>query len=499
MSGHVLVAGAGPSGLVVASELALAGVDVTVLERRTEPVQSRAGTVLPRVLELLDARGMVQQFLDRARAIRPNPLFTTHMWAGMRPVHWDHLESRYGYRLILPQNVTEELLTAHALGLGVTIRRGATVTDVAQDGCGVRVTLADEQGTTEVVEGSYLVGCDGGRSTVRRQIGVDFVGHGATFTGIVADVVLEDPWPQGRRIADNDRGWLAALAFGPDTVRFNLVHAERRRADPAEPVTAEEVRTCVSEILEEEVSFREVGWASRFSDATRIASSFGHGRVFLVGESTRVHYPASGVGMNFCIQDAFNLGWKLAAVVNGHAGPDLLSTYESERRPVTEALLRSVAAQCAVQFSFTAEGIAFKRWFESTVMPVPEVDRRLALELNGLTEPYPGPPGSHPMTGQRLPHLELQLPEGIVAVADLLHSQRFLAVDLTGDGRLEGLRYLSAPVDVVTAVPVRRPEALRSATSLLVRPDSYLAWVGQGGDDGPPVRAEIARWMEHAR
>ena len=499
MPQNVIVVGAGPSGLVVAAELARSGVEVTVFERRADPVQSRAGTILPRVLELFDARGLAQDFIDRAREIRPNPLFRTHMWAGMKPIEWRHLDSRYGYRLIVPQNVTEELLLKQALDAGVSVLHGHTVEHVAQNDSGVEISAVDADGHRVTATGGYLVGCDGGRSLVREQAGIGFSGHGATFTGIVADIVMDNPWPEGRRILDNDRGWLASFPFGEGVTRFNLVHADRMHADPAEPVTLEEVRTCLSEILEADLDFAELRWASRFSDATRIADRFADGRILLVGESVRIHYPASGVGMNFCIQDAFNLGWKLAAVVNGHASPALLDTYESERRPVAEALLRSVAAQCSVQFAFTPEAVAFKRWFEATLMPMPEVNRRLALELNGLAEPYPSPAGADTMTGQRAPDLEIQRTDGIATISELLRTQHLLVLDLTGDGRLSELAYDSAPVDVVSGVPIRLPESLRSASTLLVRPDAYLAWVGHGEQDTATVRGEIARWLDHAR
>ncbi|MGW3149522.1 FAD-dependent monooxygenase [Streptomyces sp. NPDC001177] len=499
MTQNVLVVGGGPSGLVVASELALAGVDVTVLERRTEPVQSRAGTILPRVLELLDTRGLARDFIDRARTIRHNPLFRTHMWAGMKPVQWAHLESRYGYRLILPQNVTEELLAKHAVDVGVTIVRGVTVETVTQHESGVEARFIDGDGVRSTATAAYLVGCDGGRSLVREQTGIEFAGHGPTFTGVVADVLIDNPWPEGRRIVDNERGWLASFPFGSGTTRFNFVHADRMHADPSEPVTVEEVRTCLREILEFDLEFADLRWASRFTDTTRLASQFSQDRVFLVGESTRIHYPASGVGMNFCIQDAFNLGWKLAAVVNGHASPALLSTFEAERRPVAEALLRSVAAQCAVQFSFSPEAVTFKRWFESTLMPIPEVNRLLALELNGLTERYPSEPGAHPMVGHRVPDLEIQMADGVVTIGELLRNQRFVVLDLTGDDRLSDLIYRSAPVDIVSGVPMRLPEGLQTAATLLVRPDAYVAWVGHDGHGEQAVHNEIERWLEFAQ
>lgn len=492
----VVVVGGGPSGLVVASELALAGVEVVVIERRTDVVQSRAGTILPRVLELLDFRGLAQRFIDASAEIVANPLFRSHMWAGMKPVHWKHLDSRHGYRLVLPQNRTEELLVRHAEEAGVRFLRGCTVTDVVQDDSGVVIGFTDEKGEAAQVRGAYAVGCDGGRSVVREKSGIAFEGHPPTFTGIVADVIMDESWPKGRRIVGNDRGWLATFPFGEGITRFNLVHAERMHAGVSEEVTAEEVRRCLREILETDLTFERLHWASRFSDNTRIADRFASGRVFLVGESSRIHYPASGVGMNFCIQDAFNLGWKLAAVVNGHAAPRLLATYESERRPIAEALLRGVAAQCALQFSFTPDGMAVKEWFESTILPIPEVNRRLALELNGLATPYPSSIEAGPLAGHRLPDVEFQLADRLVTAAELLRAQRMLALDLTGGDRFDGLSYEKAPVTVRAAVPVRAPEPLATATAVLVRPDGYVAWSSDRQDVGPAdLRREVERWL----
>jgi 2-polyprenyl-6-methoxyphenol hydroxylase-like FAD-dependent oxidoreductase len=498
----VIVVGGGPSGLTVAGELARAGVRVCVLERRLTGVQSRAGTILPRVLELLDARGLAERFIDRARLIRDNPFVPVHIWGGMQPVHWRHLDTRFPHRLILQQSTTEELLTEDCLELGVRFVRGATVNGVEQDAGGVRVTAETDDGSLTTMTARYLVGADGGRSAVRKALGIGFPGHDATFTGIVADVAMAAPWPEVRKMTDNERGWVNAFPFGggdDPVLRFNIVHADSRRIDKSEPVPDEEVYRVLREILEMDLDFGEVRWASRYTDAMRLASHFSRGRAFLVGESTRIHYPASGVGMNFCIQDAFNLGWKLAAVVHGHASPALLDTYESERRPVAEALLGSVAAQCAVQFDFSPGGITFRRMFQRDLMPMPEVNRRLGLELNGLTTTYATPGSGHPLAGSPVPDVELHTREGLVRVGELLRGMEFLLIDCTGDDRFAAVKYPEAPVRAVSGVPSLCPPALKGVGALLVRPDGYVAWAQNGPGDVMQARQAIEHYLDLAR
>lgn len=496
----VIVVGAGPSGLTVAGELAMAGAKVLVVERRTGPVESRAGTILPRVLELLDARGLAGQFIERARKIRANPLFQVHIWAGMQPVQWSHLESRFGYRLILPQNVTEELLLAHARALGADVRHGCAVRDIRQGSDGVELDFADADGTARTCSGRYVVGADGARSIVRKAAGVAFEGRDATFTGIVADIELTHPWPEGRRMRDNEMGWVTSFPFGEDipVTRFNMVHRDRRHAPMDEPVTTEEVRLCLRDIFGEEIAFDRVRWTSRFGDTLRLASRFREGRIMLVGEATRIHYPSSGVGMNFCIQDAFNLGWKLAAVVNGHADEMLLDSFEAERRPVALALLESVKAQCAIQFNFTSEGIAFKRMFQATMMPFPEVNRALALQLNGLSFPYPLPEGSHQLTGERVPDVDLTIAGGKARIGELLREQKFLLIDLTGEDSYRAIDVGRTPVRALSGVPVLVPPSMRGVRSLLVRPDAYVAWADAGPPSIDAARVEIGRWLRIA-
>lgn len=499
MDTDVVVVGGGPSGLATAAELALQGARVVVLERRTGPVQSRAGTILPRVLELFDSRGYADRFIDRARAIRSNPFLLFHIWAGMQPVHWRNTESAFPFRLILPQHITEDELNRIALGSGVEVLSGHTVTGLEQDAAGVTVFSDVEGGETKQISARYVVGADGGRSAVRKFAGIGFPGHDGSFTGIIADLPVNMNWPQGRAMTDNEFGWGASFPFGEDgtSTRFNFVHVESRSSGKDEPVTVEEVRRCLKDIWGLEPAFDHLLWASRYSDAMRCADRFHVGRTFLVGESARIHYPASGVGMNFCLQDAFNLGWKLGRVVTGQSPESILDTYEVERRPVVERLLESVRAQCAVQFDFSREGIAFRRMFERDLLPSPDLNRELGLQLNGVSQPYPTAADEHPASGRPLPSLRLQTPKHSIWVPELLRDGTFLLLDLTGDDQFSEIDVPG--VSVHSGVLPEVPKQLRDVTALLVRPDGYIHWVSTNTPPGADeARQRISEWVEDA-
>jgi 2-polyprenyl-6-methoxyphenol hydroxylase-like FAD-dependent oxidoreductase len=333
MQWDVIVAGGGPSGLTLAAELAGSGARTLVLERRQGGVQSRAGTVLPRLLELFDARGIAERFIERTREIAAYPFRPTHIWAGFTPIEWRHLETRFGFTLGLPQNHTEDILRQWAGDSGAEIRHGTALQAFREDGDGVRVEALDASGESHTLRARYLIGADGGRSTVRERGGFAFEGHAGTFRGLAVDAELEAPWPGGRTGADNEMGWVRGYAFGEGITRFNIVHRDRRHAAKDEPVTLEEAKQCLRDVLGSDYGIEGFRWASRFDDQMRAVPRLRQGRVFLVGESARIHYPASGVGMNFCLQDAFNLGWKLANVVTGVADEATLDSYDAERRP----------------------------------------------------------------------------------------------------------------------------------------------------------------------
>ena len=498
MDWDVVVAGGGPSGLTVAAEIAALGARVLVVERRTEGVQSRAGTVLPRVLELLDARGIAERFVARTKDIAPYPLRPSHIWAGFHPIRWEHYGSRFGFTLGLPQNHTEELLWQWAKECGVQFLRGSEVETFRQDSQGVQVDIVDAAGVRNTLSARYLVGADGGRSSVRKAAGIPFEGTPGTFRGIVIDTELEAPWPGGRINVDNEMGWVRGYVFGEGITRFNIVHRDRRHAPKDEPVTLEEALQCIRDVHGTDYGIRAYRWASRFDDQMRCVPRLREGRVFLVGEAARIHYPASGVGMNFCLQDAFNLGWKLGLVLRGQASEAILDSYETERMPVMQDLLRSVAAQCALQFNFEPEGVALKRHMAETLIPLPDVQRRLVHELCGLLRPYPGLTCTHPLTGQHAPDLDLVRPDGSVTrLTQLLRERHFVLLDLEADQRGINLPdFGDLPLIHVKARTARPPASLLGAKHMLIRPDAYVAWAGDAGTDGAPLLAEAARWIK---
>lgn len=493
----VVVVGGGPSGLTVAAEVARTGASVLVLEKRAQDPVPRAGTILPRPLELFDTRGIADKFIRRTCEVNPHPFQTWHIWAGMHPVQWASRDSRFDFTLFLSQHESELILRDWAVSTGIDLRHQCEVHAVDDQGERVQVGWRDAEGQDHTVTARYVIGADGGRSATRKLTGIAFNGRPSTFTGVIATAKMDFPWQGGLRVAHNENGWVACNPFGKGLTRFTMVHAEGRNAKQGDPVTPEEISAQVSEILGEPVEVKELAAASRYGDAQFMAEDFRKGRVFLVGEAARIHYPASGVGMNYCIQDAFNLGWKLGAVINGQAAEELLDTYDSERRPICEDLLRTVDSQVSIQFNFSKEGLAFLNRFQKHFITQPDVTAQLQKELNGLESAYPSPAGSHSSVGHPVPDFDLLLRDGSsTRVYELLREHPFLVLDLSGTGMLRDLSFDGLPVGVLEAHPARRPEALQGVTAVVIRPDSYVGWATtESGVEGEQVRTEIERLL----
>jgi 3-(3-hydroxy-phenyl)propionate hydroxylase len=472
----VVIAGGGPTGLMLAGELALAGVDAVVVERRPDQqlVGSRARGLHARTIEVLDQRGIADRFLAEGRPAQ------VQSFAGVR-LDIDDFPSRHPYGLALAQGDFERILAAWVDELGVPIARGREVSALSQDEGGVDVVLADGG----AFRAAFLVGCDGGRSVVRKAAGIEFPGWDPTVSSLIAEAeVREEPEP-GIRHDENGTQAVALLEDG----RVGVVVTQRDAGQSEEP-TLQDLSDALVAIWGTDFGVHSPSWISRFTDMTRQATSYRAGRVLLAGDAAHVHYPVGGQGLNLGVQDAVNLGWKLAQVVHDTSPDRLLDTYGAERHPVGARVLRVTMAQTALTRS--EPRIDAVRDTLADLLTIDEARTRVAGMISGLDIRYDLGAG-HPLLGRRMPDLELVTADGPVRVFALLHEARPVLLDL-GLGltreadRVPLLRATSGgpwELPVVGAVP--------APAAVLVRPDGHVAWVGDGTDAG--LEDALATWF----
>ena len=470
-STDVIVIGAGPTGLALACEVALSGARCRVLERRaTQPNITRAFAVHARTLELLDARGLADDLVARGvvvEELQPAPGATIDL---------STLETRFPMVLIAPQSATETLLEQRARELGVEIERGADVTGLHQDAGGVRMTLAD--GRSESAR--YVVGCDGAHSTVRRLIGVDFVGHQYETHILLADVRLADPPERAMFATTSAEGAVIVVPFGGGWFRAIAWDRRREQVPLDVPLPVDEMRDAFRRIAGTDFGMGEQRWSSRFLSERRQARSYRVGRVFLAGDAAHVHSPLGGQGMNTGIQDAMNLGWRLGGAVAGRVA--LLDGYEVERHPVGESVLELTDAFNKLVLGRSALRRAIQTRLIRFIVRFPPARARVAGRMTGLAIGYPRARGDNPWVGRRMP--DVAGPNG--RLYEVLREGRFVLVDATPDGTAAA----GAPV---RALRTAATAGLPAAT--LVRPDGYVAWAGSAGPDlAGHARAAVARW-----
>jgi 2-polyprenyl-6-methoxyphenol hydroxylase-like FAD-dependent oxidoreductase len=469
---QVVIAGAGSTGLMLAGELALAGADVAVIERRTshDLVGSRAGGLTPRTIEVLDQRGIADRFLAEGTVGQNGH------YAGLF-FDVSDLPTRHNYGLALLQYRVETILADWIAELGVPVHYGREVTTFTQDDSGVTATVSD--GTT--LRAGYLVGCDGGRSAIRKAAGIAFPGWEPSTSCLVADVDMEDEPPWGLH---RQGGFHSFFAFeGEDTVRVMVT--EPSVGNTAEPTLAD-LRKALTALRGTDYGLRSATWISRFTDATRQAASYRAGRILLAGDAAHIHFPIGGQGLNTGIQDAVNLGWKLAHVVNGISGEQLLDTYHAERHSVAARVLHNTMAQTAL--SGPGERIDALRDTVAELLTMDEARTRIAAMMCGLDIRYDLGEG-HSLLGRRIPDLDLQTPSGPARLFTLLHRGHGVLLKFGGQAWDFDITAWSGRVssfDVrcrgVWELPVIGEVAAPNA--VLVRPDGYAAWVGDGSAFG---------------
>lgn len=480
----VVIAGGGPTGLMLAAELALARVDVAVVERRaSQDLESnRAGGLHARTIEALDQRGVAERFLSQGQ---------TAQVAGFALIPLDirDFPSRHPYGLALWQRHIERILSEWVAELPVTFYRGSAVEDIIQDEEGVVALMTGGQS----LRARFLVGCDGGRSLVRKKAQIAFPGWDASTSYLIAEVAFAEAPAWGVRRGDKGINAIGKIEDG--RARIVLVEPE---VGPAEEPTMDDLRRALAAVYGTDYGVRDVTWLSRFSDMARQAASYRAGRVLLAGDAAHVHAPAGGQGLNLGVQDAVNLGWKLAQVVHGTSDASLLDTYHAERHPIAARVLRLTMAATALGRG--DERTEALREVMSDVLAMEEPRKRYGGIMSGLEIRYDLGDG-HPLLGRRMPDLELAGDGGATRVFALLHAAQPVLLSLGTKGEVDVARAVAPWADRVRRIEARyagRWELpvvgeVPAPAAVLIRPDGYVAWVGDGTDGG--LREALTRWF----
>ena len=465
----VVVVGAGPTGLMLAGELALAGVDVAIVERRAsqDVIGSRSGGLHSRTIEVLDQRGIADRFLSEGQVAQV---------AGFSQIrlNMNDFPTRHPYGLALWQNHTERILAGWVGELAAPIYRGREVTNIGQDRTGVDVEMAGGQ----LLRTEYLVGCDGGRSVIRKAAGIEFPGWDPTTSYLLAEVEIADTDQGPEWGIHHDALGVHSLSMLDDGGPVRVMVTEQF-VGPSGEATLRDLSEALIAVYGTDYGIHSPSWISRFTDMTRQAEAYRDRRVLLAGDAAHVHHPIGGQGLNTGVQDAVNLGWKLAQVVNRTSPDSLLDTYHAERHPVAARVLRNTMAQMALLRP--DDRIKALRDVTSELLSMDEPRKRFAAMMSGLDIHYDLGQG-HPLIGRRMPDLELVTADGVLRVFTLLHDARPVLLNLGERGSFD-IGPWADRVQLVDAKYVGHWELpvlglVTAPSAVLIRPDGYVAWVG---------------------
>jgi 3-(3-hydroxy-phenyl)propionate hydroxylase len=477
----VVIAGGGPTGMMLAAELALAKVDVAIVERRPDHglVGSRAGGFHSRTIEVLDQRGVADRFLAEGQVAQAAMI-------GSTVLDMSDFPTRHPYALGIWQNQIERIMAAWIAELPVRVYYGCEVTGFAQDEAGVDVERSDGRS----LRAQYLVGCDGGRSMIRRAAGIEFPGWDATRSNLIAEVEVTQEPPRGIR---HDATGIHGLHRLEDERTERVIVTEQQLGPSSEP-TLRDLSKALVAVYGTDFGIHSPTWISRFTDMTRQAATYRAGRVLLAGDSAHVHYPAGGQGLSLGVQDAVNLGWKLAQVVNGISPESLLDTYQDERHPIAARALQHTMAQGVLQRP--DDRIKALVDMVSALAIMDEPRKRLAGIISGLDIHYDFGEG-HPLLGRRMPDLDLVTTDGPLRVFTLLHEAKPVLLNLGEPGGFDIAPWADRVqlIDAEYVGPWELPVlgAVSAPTTVLIRPDGYVAWVGDGTDTG--LRDALTTWF----
>ena len=476
----VVVVGAGPVGLWLAAELRLAGVGVVVLEKRPErSPHSRALTLHARTLEVFALRGIVDRWLAEGIQVP-----STHYAMLATRLDLSGLDCDYPFALSIPQKRTEELIEEHASSLGLDLRRGVEVLTVGHATDGAAHVRARDCSTGEEMtyDARYVVGCDGRRSTVRQSIGVGYTGTDDTLTCILGDVRVQDATMAKALSMSTERGSVYAVRINRDYSRVIGIEHETMHTARNKHATFDELRATIERVAGTDYGMFDPAWVTRVGSATFQADAYRRGRIFIAGDAAHVHFPMGGQGMNLGIQDAMNLGWKLAAVLRGDANDDLLTTYHAERAPVGAMVIEDTLSQTGLVAIPGREGVALRNTMDTALATNPRLNSDLGTFASGINVAYAAD-NSHPLAGHRVPNLPLT--DGST-VFQMLHDGRPLLIGISPQDVSALIGAVSDRVHITPAMLAPPDGDWAGVHSAIIRPDGYLAWapLPQGEQEG---------------
>jgi 2-polyprenyl-6-methoxyphenol hydroxylase-like FAD-dependent oxidoreductase len=489
----VVVVGGGPVGLMLARELGIARTETVVIERLAErSPHSKAFGLHARSLEVLDRRGLVDRFREGARSWANGHFAGLDTW-----VDFSVLDSSHAYALLVQQTRTEELLEAAALEVDVEIRRSHEVTAVVQDADGVTVDITGPEGPYQL-RAKYVVGTDGGRSLVRKAAGIDFPGTGGRVTARLGDVILEDRENAPMGMERTGKGLIFCVPLEQGYHRLaTFTFGEEK--DPASELTLDELKQSMTEIWGTDYGMRDARWLSWFTDSARQADRYREGRLLIAGDAAHTHFPVGGQGLNLGLQDAFNLGWKLAAHIHGWAHPELLDSYDAERQQPARRVLENTRAQIALMNP--DPDVTPLRGLFTSLMGLDQVNLYIAQMLTGVDVRY-DLGGTHRLLGDFAADLAMETPDGERKLSDLTKRGNGLLLDLAERPEIAAAREQWAAkagwdgrVKHVVATSKEEPDL----AGLLIRPDGYVAWAADRSATPEQIKTglaeALARWF----
>lgn len=482
----VLIVGGGPCGLLLGCELAQAGVDVTIVDKRNGPTLTRAGNLMPRTMEIFDSRGLADQIEARAVELHGySPRATEGIWAGFRGVRYGALDTHFPYVLYLAQLETENILLQRYSELGGTLLLEHEAVTIEQDAEGVSTSCRTSGGDLLTFRSRYVVGADGWKSFVRDATNIGYREEPEKHVVWGVDARTDLPFEAASTSVTNENGWSLVYPLSKGVTRFGVIDKNVAHLCNRSP-TLEQVKTALRNVHGTDFGITEINNLIVFGDGLRVANKMREGRVFLVGDAVRSHYPASGVGMNFGLQDTFNLGWKIAAAIKGWAPDWLLDTFEAERRPLVEAHLNHVRIQTEIQFNYTPGMIALKQFITDRLFPMNDVNLELASHLGGFLAKYSWGENVPDIAGRRLADRPVRTSRGQdLRLFELLRQQKFIYLNVGGGEHPDFAEFEDR---IVVATPEKTADDILPFSGILIRPDGHVAACWEAGAD--KLRAE---------